>query len=73
MTTAAAITGRTNSLKLDIESGTAQITEADEIQGNIDEIKKKLDDLEKMAAKDKANQKLIGSLLIVNGFKCKSI
>ena len=57
-----AITGRTNSLRLDIESGTAQITEADEIQGNIDEIKKKLDDLEKMAAKDKANQKLIGSL-----------
>ena len=57
-----AITGRTNSLKLDIESGTAQITEADEIQGNIDEIKKKLDDLEKMASKDKANQKLIGSL-----------
>lgn len=31
-----AITGRTNSLKLDIESGTAQITDADEIQGNID-------------------------------------
>ena len=57
-----AITGRTNSLKLDVESGTAQITEADEIQGNIDEIKKRLDDLEKMASKDKANQKLIGSL-----------
>ena len=56
------ITGRTNTLKLDVESGTAQVTQADEIQGNIDEIKKKLNALEKIAAKDKANQKLIGSL-----------
>lgn len=56
------ITGRTNSLRMDIENGTAQVTEADQIQGNIDEIKNKLKRLDQLAAKDKSSQKTIATL-----------
>lgn len=57
-----AISGRTNSLRLDLENGTARITEAEQIQNHITGIKEKIETLTRLAADDKSGKKMVETL-----------
>lgn len=44
------ISGKTSALRLDVESGTAQVKQAEQIQTNIEAIRKRIEKLEKLAS-----------------------
>ena len=56
------VSGRTVLLRSDLEQGTARLTQVEQIEDNIDEIKRKLDKLERISAENTQNRKLIVSL-----------
>lgn len=58
-----AVSGKTSSLRLDVENGTARITQAEQISGHIAGIKDRIAALEQeTAASDKTARKMIASL-----------
>lgn len=59
------ITGRTVLLRTDLEHGTAQLTQVEQIEESIGTIKERLSQLEKLSAQHKELQKMVASLRTV--------
>lgn len=59
------ITGRTVTLRSDLEHGTAQLTQVEQIEESITDIKDRLAQLEKLSQQHKELQKMVGSLRTV--------
>lgn len=56
------ISGKTSALRSNIEQGTARITQAEQIEANIKDIKKKLSDLDKLSTENASYKRLVKSL-----------
>lgn len=67
------ISGKTSALRSNIEQGTARITQAEQIENNIKDIKKKLDELDKLSSENASYKRLVKSLREVISEKEKEI
>ena len=56
------ISGRTASLRTDVEQGTARLTQVEMIEDNIDEIKLKLEELDRLSRDNAAYRKVVANL-----------
>lgn len=67
------ISGKAAAIRLDVETGTGRLTQVEQIQGNIDNIKDRIDELEKLASNNSALKKIITGLKKVVEEKDKEI
>lgn len=56
------ISGKAAAIRLDVETGTGRLTQVEQIQGNIKNIKERIDELEKLASNNSALKKIITGL-----------
>ena len=67
------ISGKTATLRTDVEQGTARITQVETIENSIDEIKSKLDQLDRLTKDNAQYRKMVSSLKSVIAEKEKEI
>ena len=67
------ISGKAAAIRLDVETGTGKLTQVEQIQGNIENIKDRIDELEKLASNNAALKKIITGLKKVVEEKDKEI
>ena len=67
------ISGKAAAIRLDVETGTGRLTQVEQIQGNIKNIKDRIDELEKLASNNNALKKIITGLKKVVEEKDKEI
>lgn len=67
------ISGKAAAIRLDVETGSGKLTQVEQIQGNIKNIKDRIDELEKLASNNSALKKIITGLKTVVEEKDKEI
>lgn len=67
------ISGKTATIRFDVENGTGRLTQVEQIEDNIDTIRKRLEDLERLSADNAALKKVISGLKKVVEEKDKEI